>query len=378
MLQNPPGHDASTDLPLTLVAMSGGVDSAVAAARLRQEGYPLLGVTMKLWDYAEVGGQPEQKDGRCCSLETVGGARHTAQVLDIPFYVMDMTAAFRSTVIDNFISEYKAGRTPNPCVVCNNRIKWSALYSRARQVGAERLATGHYARVRHNQDTGRVELLRGRDESRDQSYVLYGLTQDQLAATMFPLGDMLKTEVRALARSLGLPVADAAESREICFITDDDYRRFLREKLASDDPACRPGALVDEHGTQVGIHQGYANFTVGQRRGLGVAMGRPYYVSRIEPSTGSVYIAPEGELYCDRVLVEQTNWVSIAPPLGPLRAHVKIRYLHRGEEARITPLDLGRVEVHFRSPQRALTPGQSAVFYDGDRVLGGGIVTPPA
>jgi tRNA-specific 2-thiouridylase len=360
--------------PLVLAAMSGGVDSAVAAACLKEQGYPLLGVTMKLWDYAEVGGDPVDRDGRCCSLETVGGARNTAEILGIPFYVMDMTGPFRHTVIDNFISEYRAGRTPNPCVVCNNKIKWSALYDRARSVGALKLATGHYARVRLNAETGRYELLKGKDASRDQSYVLYGLSQEQLAATLFPLGDFLKTEVREKARQLKLPVADTPESREICFITDDNYRRFLREKLSASDPARRPGALVDECGTEVGRHDGYADFTVGQRRGLGVALGRPYYVSRIDASTGNVHIAPDDHLYGSETLVEQVNWVSVAPPASPLSARVKIRYLHPGEEAIVEPLSDGRVSVHFCTPQRALTPGQSAVFYDGDRVLGGGLV----
>jgi tRNA-specific 2-thiouridylase len=357
--------------------MSGGVDSAVAAACLKEQGYPLLGVTMKLWDYAEVGGRPEFQEGRCCSLETIGGARHVAEILAIPFYVMDMTDPFRRAVIDNFVSEYRQGRTPNPCVVCNNKIKWSALYDRARQVGAAKIATGHYARVRYCDETGRYELLKGLDASRDQSYVLYGLSQAQLSATLFPLGELQKSEVRARARSLGLPVAEAPESREICFITDDNYRRFLREKLSADDPSRRPGAIVDEHGAQVGEHQGYSDFTVGQRRGLGVALGRPYYVSRIDPQSGTVHIAPEDDLYDSRVIVERVNWVSVPPPESPLPAHVKIRYLHPGAPALLRPQADSRVEVTFEAPQRALTPGQSAVFYDGERVLGGGLVTRP-
>jgi tRNA-specific 2-thiouridylase len=355
--------------------MSGGVDSAVAAAFVKSQGYPCLGVTMKLWDYAEVGGEPEERDGRCCSLETIGGARNTAEILDLPFYVMDMTASFRTTVIDNFISEYQAGRTPNPCVVCNNKIKWSALYARARQVGAEKIATGHYARVRYNDGSGRYELLRGVDETRDQSYVLYGLTQEQLSCTLFPLGDMLKSEVREKARSLGLPVADKAESREICFVTDDNYRRFLREKLSASDPARLPGPLVDDQGVQVGEHNGYADFTVGQRRGINLALGRPFYVKQIDPVTRAVHIARDADLFEDTVRVEQVNWLSIEAPNAAIEAAVKIRYLHPGAGARITPCGEGRVEIVFNEPQRALTPGQSAVFYDGDRVLGGGLVS---
>lgn len=364
-------------LPLVLVALSGGVDSAVAAARLRAAGYPLLGVTMKLWTYEQVGGDPETHEGRCCSLDTIQGARNSAELLDIPFYVMDMTEPFRRTVIDNFMSEYQAGRTPNPCVVCNNRIKWSALYERAVRVGAEKLATGHYARVRFNEQTERFELWKGRDPRRDQSYVLYGLSQAQLSATLFPLGELTKDEVRAQARALSLPVAEAPESREICFITDDNYRRFLKEQLPENDPSRTPGDLVDEAGRTVGRHEGYANFTVGQRRGLGLALGTPYYVSGIDPERRVVHVSPERGLYADTARVEQVNWVSLAPPERAVHATVKIRYLHPGAEAEVQPEADGSVTVRFASPQRALTPGQSAVFYDGDRVLGGGLVSHP-
>ncbi len=372
------GPVTSTELPLVLVAMSGGVDSAVAAACLKEAGYPLLGVTMKLWTYEQVGGDPETREGRCCSLDTIAGARNSAERLDIPFYVMDMTEPFRRTVIDNFIEEYRAGRTPNPCVVCNNRIKWSALYERAKSVGAEKLATGHYARVRFNHDTGRHELWKGCDPRRDQSYVLYGLTQEQLSATIFPLGELMKDQVRAQARALALPVADVPESREICFITDDNYRRFLREQLPADDPARTPGDVVDESGRTVGRHEGYADFTVGQRRGLGLSLGTPYYVSSIDPQQRVVHVAPDRDLYADTARVEQVNWVSVAAPQRPLSATVKIRYLHPGERAEVWPEGDGAFTVRFASPQRALTPGQSAVFYDGDRVLGGGLVSHPA
>jgi tRNA-specific 2-thiouridylase len=364
----------SSDDPLVLVAMSGGVDSAVAAAIIKREGHPCLGVTMKLWDYAEVGGVPDQREGRCCSLETIGGARSSADLLDIPFYVMDMTAPFRKTVIDNFISEYKSGRTPNPCVVCNNKIKWMALYARAQSVGADRIATGHYARIHYEPSSGRYELLRGVDRTRDQSYVLYGLTQAQLAVTLFPLGEMLKSEVREMAHALEIPVADTPESREICFVTDDNYRRFLKEKLKDDEPAGLPGPLVDEQGVTVGEHQGFSAFTVGQRRGLNLALGKPYYVRRIDPSTRTVHVAPDEFLYANQACLEQVNWVSIAEPDTEIRATVKIRYMHSGAGATILRTDSGDFEVHFDEPQRALTPGQSAVFYDGERVLGGGLI----
>lgn len=364
----------SQGLPLVLVAMSGGVDSALAAALIKERGHPALAVTMKLWDYAEVGGQPEARDGRCCSLDTIAGARSTADRLGIPYYVMDMTGPFRATVIDNFIAEYRAGRTPNPCVVCNNKIKWDALYQRARQVGAELIATGHYARVRHNPASGRWELLKGVDATRDQSYVLYGLTQKQLSATLFPLGELEKSEVRERARTLGLPVADQPESREICFVTDDNYRRFLRTKLQPGDPAVEPGPIVDEEGVTVGQHEGFANFTVGQRRGINLPLGRPYYVRSIEPETRTVRIAPDTLLYADRVIIKDVNWVSIALPKAEIEGVVKIRYQHPGAPATIRPAGPQAAEVTFHEPQRALTPGQSAVFYDGERVLGGGLV----
>ena len=367
-------NSSSSNLPLVLVAMSGGVDSALAAALVKERGHPALGVTMKLWDYAEVGGQPEARDGRCCSLDTIAGARNTADRLGIPYYVMDMTVPFRATVIDDFIAEYRAGRTPNPCVVCNNKIKWDALYLRAREVGAELIATGHYARVRHNPESGRWELLRGVDATRDQSYVLYGLSQEQLAATIFPLGGLQKSDVRERARALGLPVADQPESREICFVTDDNYRRFLRDKLQPGDPAVEPGPIVDETGVTVGQHGGFADFTVGQRRGINLPLGRPYYVREIEPETRTVHIAPDSLLYTDLVIVRNVNWVSIARPEAEIEGQVKIRYQHPGAPATIRPVGPAEVQIRFRDAQRALTPGQSAVFYDGERVLGGGLV----
>ncbi len=366
--------DGGARRPTVLVAMSGGVDSAVAAACVRDQGYPLLGVTMKLWDYAEVGGTSEARDGRCCSLEDMDGARTTAAILDIPYYVMDMTRAFRETVIDDFVAEYRLGRTPNPCVVCNNRIKWTALYARARQVDAPIIATGHYARIRHNENSGRYELWRGVDPTRDQSYVLWGLSQQQLACTMFPLGPLLKDEVRARARALGLPVADKAESREICFVTDDNARRFLRDTLGHHDAATSPGPIVDETGTVIGTHDGYADFTVGQRRGLGIARGVPQYVERIDPDTRTVHVGSDAALWSRRVILDQVNWVSIEAPSERLRATVKVRYLHAAAAADVRPLPGGRVEVTFDEPQRALTPGQSAVFYDAERVLGGGLI----
>jgi tRNA-specific 2-thiouridylase len=360
--------------PRVLVAMSGGVDSAVAAARIKAMGYPVLGVTMKLWDYADVGGRPDAHQGRCCSLEAIDRARRSADTLGIPYYVMDLRVPFRRTVIADFVAEYRAGRTPNPCIVCNRAIKWSSLHARARQVGAERLATGHYARVRYSSGTDRHELLRGLDPTRDQSYALHGLTQAQLAATIFPLGEALKKDVREEARALGLAAGEAPESREICFIADDDYRRFLNLELDARDRALRPGPIIDERGCTVGEHHGFVAFTVGQRRGLQVALGRPYFVRRIDPETRAVHIAPEPLLYTERTRVGSVNWVSIAPPGESIQATVKIRYQHKGAPAILTPQCAGVVEVQFDQPQRALTPGQSAVFYDGERVLGGGLI----
>lgn len=350
--------------------MSGGVDSSVAAVLLKEQGYDVLGLTMKLWDFDKVGGENKHATGRCCSLETFEDARRVCHKFDIPHYVLNMVEDFESTVIADFLNEYRAGRTPNPCVVCNSKIKWELLEKRVRELECDYLATGHYARLTHDDTSGRYQLLRGVDESRDQSYFLWGLSQESMARTLFPLGELHKREVRELARKFGLRNAERPESREICFVFDDDYSRLLRERQS--EPVGE-GVIRDMSGAVVGSHQGYYNYTIGQRRGIQIATTEKRYVVDIKPETNEIVIGDDADLWRDRCEIGQANWVSRVPGSGnAIDAGVKIRYLHPPADAKVTPISGGRVTVKFVEPQRAITPGQSAVFYDGDIVLGGG------
>ncbi len=365
-----------TDAPIA-VAMSGGVDSSVVAALLQREGLPVVGMTMQLWnqrrlpDLVPEGGAT----GRCCSLDDVYDARFVASILGIPYYVVNFEDRFEEQVVKPFVSDYLAGKTPIPCTLCNNFIKFDQFLEMAEGVGADKIATGHYARLSFDERAGRYRMRTGVDRSKDQTYFLFGLTQAQLARTMFPLGGMQKPEVRRLAEELGLPVAAKNDSQEICFVPNGDYAAFIdayfREQ--SIPPAATEGEIVDTSGRVVGRHGGIHHFTVGQRRGLRIAAAEPLYVIATEPSSQRVYVGSDSALKKSRLTARGVNWLSIAPIDVPHRSQVKIRNKHTAADASLLPTaDPTRVEVAFDEPQRAVTPGQAAVFYDGDLVLGGG------
>jgi tRNA-uridine 2-sulfurtransferase len=360
---------------LVAVAMSGGVDSSTVAAILQEQGRSVVGLTMQLWNQRRL---PElQGDGpaqhRCCSLDDVYDAKAVAQHLNFPHYVVNFEQQFESRVVRPFVDQYLAGRTPIACTNCNTDVKFEPLLRMARQIGAERLATGHYARIRRNDANARWELLRARDDSKDQSYFLWGLTQEQLSRSEFPLGELTKEEVRAVARRAHLPVAEKPESMELCFVPTGNYVQFIhaysRERGIPLNHS--EGEIVSETGDVIGRHNGVHNFTIGQRKGLGFAAGKPLYVLSIDPENNRVVVGEDEALRKQTFEVENANWVSIATPTVPLRALVKIRHKHDPAPATVEPLENLRACVTFDTPQRAITPGQAAVFYDRDRVLGG-------
>lgn len=347
-----------------VVAMSGGVDSSVTAALLREQGHDVMGITLRVFDPSSC---LEGQEKTCCSARDIRDARRVAAALDIPFSSWDVRRQFEEEVITPFVEEYRRGRTPNPCVRCNSKIKFRALLEKARGLGADGLATGHYARIEGS--GGDRALLRGRDGSKDQSYFLFDMGADVLSEVLFPLGDMTKDEVRRRAGDLGLEVAGKRESQEICFVPGNDYGAFLEEKLKGKTGG--PGPVVDGRGRQLGSHRGLIHYTVGQRKGLGIAAERPLYVVRIDGERNRLVVGPQEELARKTFEVGEMNWLG-RERTGEFRAGVKIRSRHRESPATVTPLGGGLCRVEFDDPQRAVTPGQAAVFYDGDRVIGGG------
>jgi len=360
---------------LIAVAMSGGVDSSVVAASLKRAGYNLAGLTMQLWNQRRLPEvASEATTGRCCSLDDVYDARRVAEHVGLPYYVVNLERQFEESVVEPFVSEYLAGRTPVPCTLCNTFIKFDRFLELADSVGAKAIATGHYARITRHAETGRWELRTAVDFSKDQTYFLWGLTQQQLARTMFPLGGMTKPEVRALAAEFDLPVAHKHESYEICFVPNGDYAAFIgayqREKGI--EPAATEGSVVNSEGRELGRHAGAHHFTVGQRKGLGIAAREPLYVIATDPKTQTVTVGAGDALLRSTLVARDVNWLSWPGLAVPARAHVRIRNRHVPAAATLYPIDAGRVEVRFDEPQRAITPGQGAVFYAGDLVAGGG------
>ena len=403
--------------------MSGGVDSSLAAFLLsefgsvgKEKGFEVIGITLKLWDYSEVGGDLYQ-DGRCCSLSAMNDARNICQKIGAPHYVLNFTDEFKQKVISNFVNEYKKGRTPNPCIVCNTEIKWKLLWNKAKKLGAEYLSTGHYARIKYSEEKKRFLLLKGVDVQKDQSYALWGLSQENLSKTLFPLGELTKNQVRDLAKEYNLKIAFKEESQEICFVPDDDYPRFLKEwvlktKAGQNNAGSgeifnqmEPGPIYDLKKKKLGEHKGIAFYTIGQRRGLNIALGKPTYVVKIDPEENAIYAGENNDLFKTTFIVSQLNWISIPELKDRLNCLVKIRYLYTPAKATILPyseeetrrssMSAGlldkknvnhptgwltykscdeKVKVIFEKPERAITPGQSAVFYEGEKVIGGGII----
>lgn len=352
-----------------VVGMSGGVDSSVAAYLLKEQGYEVIGVTMQVWQEEDPLQQAQQ--GGCCGLSAVEDARRVAEILEIPYYVMNFRQEFKEKVMDYFVEEYLRGRTPNPCIACNRYVKWESLLQRSLEIGADYIATGHYARV-DRLDNGRFAIRNSVTAQKDQTYALYNLTQEQLARTLMPVGEYTKEEIRQIAQQQGLPVAHKPDSQEICFIPDHDYAAFIDREAAGRVPP--PGDFVTEDGQVLGQHKGITHYTIGQRKGLNLAMGRRVFVTRIRPQTNQVVLGENEDTFTRQVLCDQVNYMAVEDLTEPKRVMAKIRYNHNGAPCVIEKQQDGKVLCRFDEPVRASTPGQAVVFYDGEYVLGGGTI----
>lgn len=351
-----------------VVGMSGGVDSSVAAYLLKEQGYEVIGVTMQIWQDEET--ETVQENGGCCGLSAVDDARRVAEYLEIPYYVMNFKKEFQDNVIDYFVGEYQEARTPNPCIACNRYVKWESLLQRSLSIGADYIATGHYARI-DKLPNGRYSLKKSASDAKDQTYALYNLTQAQLSHTLMPVGEYTKEEIRQIADKLLLPVAHKPDSQEICFVPDHDYAGFIERETGI---KAVPGNFVDLEGNILGQHKGIIHYTIGQRKGLGIALGRPAFVADIRKETNEVVLGTNEDVFAPALLADRINLMSVGSLEGPKEVFAKIRYNHKGAPCRIEMTEDDRIKVTFHEPQRAITPGQAVVFYDGDHVLGGGTI----
>ena len=356
------------DRKKVVIGMSGGVDSSVAAWLLKEQGYEVIGVTMQIWQEEEQ--EIQEENGGCCGLSAVEDARRVAAQLDIPYYVMNFRADFKKSVIDYFTAEYLAGRTPNPCIACNRYVKWEALLKRSLEIGADYIATGHYARV-EKLTSGRFSIRHSVTAAKDQTYALYNLTQEQLSRTLMPVGEYSKEQIREFAAQLGLRVAEKPDSQEICFVPDQDYAGFIERTTGKPS---EEGNFVTADGTVLGRHKGIIHYTIGQRRGLGLPMGRRVVVTQIRPETNEVVIGEQEDVFTRTLYADRLNYMAEPSFASGQKAVAKIRYNHRGTPYAIYPEEEDRVRVEFDEPVRAVTPGQAVVFYDGDYVLGGGTI----